>query len=101
MSHFYGKVMGSRGEATRCGDATSGLEATAAGWQGAVTVKVWQNPAGEDYFIVSLHPWKGSGGKTVTLSMGRLNSDDTAQPSVQSMTRMINTVVDQAEALRH
>lgn len=100
MSHFYGTLAG-KAHKTCTGTKAEGLEATAAGWQGGITTRVWQNPAGEDYFIVSLHPWKGSGGKTVTLAMGRLNSDDTAQPNVQSLTRMINTVVEQAESLRN
>ena len=100
MSHFYGKLLGNAGEATRCGSKKSGLEATAAGWAGAITCRVWINQAGEDYFRVSLHPWQGSGGKTITLAAGKLDASFTDQPSVQTMTGLINSVVEQAEALR-
>lgn len=102
MSHFYGSVIGNgTSKATRTGSEKGGLEATAAGWKGAITARVWQNEAGDDYFAVSLHPWQGSGGKTVTLAAGRLDSTFTAHPSIKAMTGLINSVVEQAESLRN
>jgi len=38
MAHFYGNLKGSRGEATRCGTASSGMSVSARSWTGSVTV---------------------------------------------------------------
>lgn len=36
MSEFYGRIQGSRGEATRCGSKSSGIEATAETWHSVI-----------------------------------------------------------------
>lgn len=101
MSHFYGTILGNgTSKATRTGSKKDGLEVTAAGWKGAITTRVYQNAAGHDYFLVSLQPWKGSGGKTITLAAGKLDANFTDHPSIKAMTGLINTVVQQAESLR-
>jgi len=61
MSHFYGVLNGSRGEATRCGTKKSGLAVTAASWSGAVSVRLYVNADGVDRARVSLVPWHGAG----------------------------------------
>ena len=62
MSHFYGTVKGTNGEATRCGDADSGMETHTASWQGAVRVKLFvDGNTGKDWAIVELVPWRGQG----------------------------------------
>ena len=62
MSHFYGTLQGTRGEATRQGDKRNGLAVHAASWQGAVYVYLNHNErTGKDEFRVSLTPWHGSG----------------------------------------
>lgn len=61
MSHFYGSLHGSRGEATRCGTKNSGLTTTAASWSGAVQTRLYQNSDGEDCYVVELTPWRGAG----------------------------------------
>jgi hypothetical protein len=60
MSHFYGTIQGTRGEATRCGDSRSGLITQAASWKGAIEVRLF-NLNGEDYYEVTQIPWMGSG----------------------------------------
>lgn len=75
MSHFYGKVHGNRGEATRCGSAASGMTSVAAGWKGAIRVRVWNDEEDVDRFEVSLEPWMGSPGRARSLVSGHLNSD--------------------------
>ena len=40
MAHFYGNLKGSRGEATRCGTASSGLTVSARSWGGSITVEL-------------------------------------------------------------
>ena len=99
MSHFYGTLQGGAGEATRTGSKKSGLTATAAGWKGAIETEVWINEAGDDYFRVVLRPWKGSGGKTIPLFAGKLDATFTEQPSIQTATKLINSVVEQVESL--
>lgn len=60
MAHFYGVLKGARREVTRCGTKASGLETTAASWQGAVSVYLYAKD-GVDYARVSLRPWHGQG----------------------------------------
>ena len=74
MSHFYGTLEGSRGEATRCGTKDSGITTHAAGWNGAIRVNVYERD-GVDYYRVTLQPWHNSGGQHVTLAEGKLNAD--------------------------
>jgi len=75
MSRFYGTLQGSRGEATRCGTKDSGVETYAAGWSGAIRVKVYPGANGEDRYIVSLVPWQSSGGSSRILSEGVLDAN--------------------------
>jgi len=60
MAHFYGILQGGRGRATRCGTRTSGMETTAASWEGAVSVSLYERD-GCDYARVKLTPWHGRG----------------------------------------
>lgn len=46
MAHFYGNLKGSRGEATRCGTANSGLSVSARSWAGSVTVELEETDSG-------------------------------------------------------
>jgi hypothetical protein len=62
MSHFYGVLKGTRGEATRCGDARKGMHVTAASWVGAIRVELYVDAAtGRDMFNVYQTPWQGAG----------------------------------------
>jgi len=61
MSRFYGRVQGNRGQATRCGNATSGLVTEAAGWGGCIEVCVYYVDGDTEGFIVTMKPWHGSG----------------------------------------
>ena len=79
MAHFYGTLQGARGKATRCGSKGSGIETTAAGWGGAVTVRVYEHD-GADCFEVTLHPWQGSGGQSKLLARGALCARGEARP---------------------
>lgn len=52
MAHFYGTIKGQRGQASRLGGKTSGLETYAASWQGAVSVRLWVDEAtGKDMSV--------------------------------------------------
>lgn len=61
MSHFYGKIQGMRGEATRTGSKSSGMVTYCASWKGAVRCEAYVNEAGVDYVLVSKVPWQGAG----------------------------------------
>lgn len=60
MAHFYGRMQGQRGEATRCGSKLSGITTTAASWNGAVRVELYEHN-GVDHARVELTPWHGKG----------------------------------------
>ncbi len=62
MAHFLGKVKGARSEVSRLGHKGTGLETTAASWQGAVKVTLHHcETDGEDWATIRLIPWHGSG----------------------------------------
>lgn len=62
MSHFYGVLRGSRGEATHCGTKNSGLTTHTASYRGGIVVRLWYDEAtGEDRFSVGQEPWRGGG----------------------------------------
>ena len=72
MSHFYSGVFGGRGEATRCGHKTTGIEAMAKNWHGKVIIRGSYEDEGEtDTFVVSFEPYEDSVLKE-TGSKGRL-----------------------------
>jgi hypothetical protein len=80
MAHFYGTLKGSRGEATRCGTKSSGVQVTAASWSGAVTVELYHNAeTGQDMAHVYLRPWHGRG-TDLALYSGPVNPDSAVQP---------------------
>jgi len=99
MSHFYGTLQGSRGEATRCGTKDSGIVTYAAGWNGAIRVVVWEEE-NVDRYTVSLTSWQGSGGSSLHLATGILSAQRTdpnrqllylIQPLEEFHTRMAVT----------
>lgn len=76
MSHFYGIIKGTRGEATRCGDMKSGYRAQIAGWGGCIDVRLSHNRlTGEDRFAVWLTPWGNGNGAAILLAAGKLQLD--------------------------
>lgn len=54
MAEFYGRLQGSRGEATRCGTKDSGITATAESWKSVLRVAHHEFPHGnrEAWFMV-------------------------------------------------
>lgn len=59
MSHFYGRIQGSRGEATRCGTKSSGLTVSANGWNiGASITLSYDDETGLDTIRIIIN--KGS-----------------------------------------
>ena len=61
MSHFYGTMQGSRGEATRCGTKNSGMSVCAASWKGAIRTDLFVDGDGDDAYRVVQTAWRGEG----------------------------------------
>ena len=62
MAHFRGSVTGGRTQASRLGHKTTGLETTAASWQGAAHVRLWHDASsGTDMVEVVLTQHHGAG----------------------------------------
>ena len=49
MSHFYSSIQGGRGEATRCGDKSNGVRATAQSFTGSVCTRMFVGDDGDDW----------------------------------------------------
>lgn len=74
MSHFYGQLYGTRpAPVNRCATKNNGLLCIAAGWRGAVTVRL-SHIDGRDRYEIALEPWHGSAGKTRILASGLLDA---------------------------
>jgi len=60
MSHFYSSIWGGRGEATRCGHKTTGINSLVKNWHGKLSVQGHYNPDlgpdGSDVFTFKLDP---------------------------------------------
>lgn len=70
MAQFYGTLQGNRGQATRMGTKSSGIESFTASWHGAVRVYLYvDSQTGQETAWVSFVPWHGVG-KTKTLYHG-------------------------------
>jgi hypothetical protein len=75
VSHFYGRLKGSKAPVERGSDKKSGLVVTAAGWAGAIQVSVVHNPVlDEDFFAVMLIPWGNAVGSHHLIAAGPLNN---------------------------
>ena len=73
MAQFFGCVKGSRGEATRLGDRSSGIVTSTKSWQGQVNVRMWHDArSGKDYVSVILE--EHGGGRSVVLFNGRCDA---------------------------
>jgi hypothetical protein len=64
MAHFFGSVIGRAGKATRLGTINSGLDVTAASWQGAISVRLYAR-CDIDMALVYFRRWHGAGSETV------------------------------------
>jgi hypothetical protein len=61
MSHFYGRLNGAAGQATRTGSRSSGISATVRTWSGDLDTRLWHGPAavgseGADFANIDLRP---------------------------------------------
>jgi hypothetical protein len=54
MSHFYGFLSGNRGEATRCGSKSSGINAHIKSWNNDVEASLKADDEGNDILILKI-----------------------------------------------
>ena len=74
MAQFYGSIQGNRGEATRMGTKSSGIEGHIRGWDIGARVHCHVNDKGQD--VVSVSITKGSNGYGRGLCLGSFVNDD-------------------------
>lgn len=65
MSHFYGSIQGSKGQATRCGTKKSGISAHIRGWNVGARVDIFTNEQGQDEVRVSKTGGSQGGDKNI------------------------------------
>ena len=85
MSHFYGTLNGSHGQATRQGTKASGLTAIAASWEGCIITELYVDEQGRDCFVVYQDTWQGEGTKQNLASgiIGEMVSTPNDTPETQ------------------
>ena len=65
MTHFYGSMEGSRGEATRCGTKSSGISAHVRSWTHGVRADLIASEAnGDDRACIEITSGSNGGGRT-------------------------------------
>ena len=75
MSHFYGRVAGNSGSATRYGSKRSGYHTVAASWDGAIEVRLSYDPKTDtNYYAVYQSMWHGKGVEML-IARGIIGSD--------------------------
>ena len=65
MARFRGTVQGNRGEASRLGHATTGLETTAATWNQQFTTHLYVDSAGNDCVRISVRDLRHGASRTI------------------------------------
>lgn len=114
MARFFGTLKGARGQATRCGSTSSGMEAIAASWSGAVRATAYaSNGADRDSVDVSFITWHGGAGvslpvyrgpvdpTTAELVAGLFPNDLNANPSaLRQLARDLNGRANRLEEAR-
>lgn len=87
MAQFFGRLNGTRGEATRLGSVSSGLVVEACSWQGKIVVRLSHNPeTGNDEFTVDMEPHEGEGDRVALAHgvVGDINQVTVLLPQVQA-----------------
>lgn len=74
MAHFFARIRGNRGDATRLGSQHSGMTADVNGWNNGVTVKARFDPNLGDVF--TLYATGGSNGRTKRVKLGDVIAGD-------------------------
>lgn len=76
MAHFYVSCRGGGNAVHRLGGAAGGVTATAASYNGSISIRCWQKD-GTDWARVAMGKWEGTGTDRV-LYDGPINATGTA-----------------------
>ena len=74
MAHFYASIQGNRGEATRMGTKSSGIDGHIRGWNVGARVSCYVGSDGKDH--VSFELTSGSGYRGKSKSLGNFTTED-------------------------
>ena len=74
MAHFYADIQGNRGEATRMGTKSSGMQGHIRGWNIGASVECGVDSKDRDYVDVCVTTGSNGGGSN--LFLGRFRKDD-------------------------
>lgn len=100
MSEFYGRIQGSRGEATRCGSKDSGISATAETW-GSV-LRVGQRTASytESGHAATISIQGKYGGTALYLDFDADTVyQESEDPEVKAALQEVSEAMDRADAI--
>ena len=100
MSHFYGVLDGSRGQATRCGTKNSGMTVNAMSWSGCVRVDIHHDETtGKDRFTVEQrqHPSNGAG-ICEEIAEGIIGETTAKKESAPTALDVMRTILEWAES---
>lgn len=79
MAHFYAEIQGARGEASRCGSKSSGMDGHVRGWTIGARVRMRHNDkTGKDECTIFLT--SGSNGNHSNKCLGTFTEDDFSRP---------------------
>lgn len=76
MTHFFGQVEERTNPVIRLGSKTSGIIATVASWEGAITIELYHDPStGHDWARIETTRWHGSTNHPRQLYHGPIDPD--------------------------
>lgn len=102
MSHFYGTVQGSRGEASRTGGKDAGITAVAAGWGGAVKVRVFHDADNNaDRFSVQQTTWRNGRGLYEPIAEGVIGKPSSVSELRAALTEAKEALADAVGLIEH
>lgn len=96
MAHFYGGVVGNRGEATRLGTGKSGLRSFSNGWNIGADVYLYERECG-DVIRIALTGGSNRGGDLFSLIISQDELKDSARLA-EILEQAASHLRDQAKA---
>lgn len=97
MAKFYGSLHGSRGEVTRCGTSSSGIESHIRGWGQGIKVHVGYSPGGNQ-LVATIHVTGGSNNRHSISSISLNESDLIAMRDGEVKLELVPVMRDHYES---
>ena len=98
MAHFYGRLQGNRGEATRCGSKDSGIHTTAESWTSVVRVRMGEDRGDQGVHARISVEGKYSGTALTLILDTDLIADHRNDPRVQGAIHAMAVAADALNA---